>query len=173
MSCCRDAARICRCMLVTEVGLWPGHARLGQQEAPCFCRPCGIQRSTAAFSDSHRHETDFRVQNCRTPEEFAEGRCPGAINIPFMLKGAEGTHRSRQAVRSCLRMTLHCQLQDSVFLKGAEVPCCRAGAQREVSGGGEGQVPKPCGGQSGCRLPGRRPLRKGRPAAGPGSCKGL
>jgi rhodanese-related sulfurtransferase len=26
----------------------------------------------------------------RTPEEFAEGRCPGAINIPFMLKGAEG-----------------------------------------------------------------------------------
>ena len=41
-----------------------------------------------------------RAVDRRTPEEFAEGRCPGAINIPFMLKGSEGGQCSRSPSRT-------------------------------------------------------------------------
>ncbi|WIA37716.1 hypothetical protein OEZ86_014598 [Tetradesmus obliquus] len=35
-------------------------------------------------------ESGLRYLDVRTPEEYADGHAVGAINIPFMVKGAEG-----------------------------------------------------------------------------------
>ncbi|QOV89158.1 rhodanese-like domain-containing protein [Humisphaera borealis] len=51
--------------------------------------PSAVTKSSPDQFDKARHEKDAVVIDVRSPEEFAAGRVPGAVNIPVTGAGSE------------------------------------------------------------------------------------